>query len=52
MIDRPLDDKLRDRGWRSEDLVLKHHKTFQSQLADILNGDALPNVVVIDKRIK
>ena len=50
VIDRPLEDKLRDKAWRSEELVLKHDKTFKAQLKDILAGDNLPNVVVIDKR--
>lgn len=50
VIDRPLDEKLRDKGWRSEELVLKHDKTFRAQIKDILAGDDLPNVVVIDKR--
>ena len=37
-------------GWRPEELILKHDKTFRGQLKDILNGDGLPNVTVIDKR--
>lgn len=52
VIDRPLDEKIRDRRWRPEELILKHHRTFQSQLKDILAGDNLPNVAVIDKREK
>lgn len=50
VIDRDLDDKLRDRGWRSEDLVLKHHRTMQANIKSILAGDNLPNVVVYDRR--
>ena len=50
VIDRPFNIKIRDRGWRSEELVLKHDRTFNAQIKDILNGDNLPNVVVIDKR--
>jgi predicted kinase len=50
VIDRPLDVKLRDRGWRPEELVLKHHRTMQRELPNILAGDHLPNVVVIDRR--
>lgn len=50
VVDRPLEDKLRDRGWRSEALVRKHHNRMQSQLDDILAGDNLPNVTVVDLR--
>lgn len=50
IIDRDLDEKLRDRGWRSEELILKHHKIFKSQLKDILNADNRPNVIVRDLR--
>jgi predicted kinase len=52
LIDRPLDDKLRDRGWRPESLVLKHHKTFQSSVKSALAGDDRPDVFVFDKREK
>lgn len=52
VIDRPLPDKLRDAGWRAEipGLIERHHQTFQSQLKDVLAGDNLPNVEVIDLR--
>lgn len=59
VIDRPLPDKRRDAGWRGElkdrdgnpfDLIAKHAQTFTSQLGDILAGDQLPNVSVIDLR--
>lgn len=46
VVDRPLELKLRHRGWRPEELIHRHHQTFQSQLADILAGDGLPNVTV------
>lgn len=52
VIDRPLDEKMKDRGSRSEELVLKHHRTFTSQVKHVLMGDELPNVVVEDKRKK
>lgn len=52
IIDRPLDVKIKDKGWRTEELILKHDKIFKNQLPDILNGDGLSNIVVIDKRIK
>lgn len=59
VIDRPMEEKRRDAGWRAEvkdkdgqpfDLIAKHHQTFQSQLKDILAGDNLSNVEVIDLR--
>lgn len=50
VIDRPMSEKLRDRGWRSERLIKKHNQTFQSNLKDILCGDHQPNVVVKDFR--
>lgn len=50
VIDRPLEQKLRDRGWRSEELIRRHHTTMQNNLKDILKGDGRPNVTVHDKR--
>jgi predicted kinase len=56
VIDRPLDQKLRDGGWRldvikdGETLVERHHKSMQGALKDILNGDDLSSVVVTDLR--
>lgn len=50
VLDRPLDVKLKQRDWRPEELVLKYHKAFSSQIKDILKGDELGNVVVLDKR--
>jgi predicted kinase len=52
VIDRDLGDKIKARGWRPEELVLKHHRTFQANLKDILAGDNQPNVIVHDKRIR
>jgi hypothetical protein len=52
IIDRDLDDKLADRGWRSEDLILKHHKAFKDNLSDIRNADNRGNVMVLDARQK
>lgn len=60
VLDRPMADKYRDGGWRNQvigadgqpfDLIAKHAQTFASQLKDILAGDRLPNVEVIDLRI-
>lgn len=52
VIDRTLSDKHLDAGWRSEvpGFIDRHAQTFASQLKDILRGDALPNVTVIDRR--
>lgn len=56
VIDRPLHDKLASAGWRSEvqikgkSLVETHHERFQSCLRDILKGDGLPQVRVMDTR--
>lgn len=59
VIDRSMDDKRRDGGWRLDltgadgqpfDLLAKHDQTFRSQIKDILAGDNLPNVKVIDVR--
>ncbi len=53
VIDRPMDEKIRDAGWRATlpfDLLAKHQQTFGSQIKDILAGDRLPNVEVIDLR--
>lgn len=50
VIDRDLGDKIRDRGWRSEEMVLKQHKAFRRQEAAILAGDNHPYVTVQDKR--
>ncbi|WP_287353623.1 AAA family ATPase [Mesorhizobium sp.] len=50
VIDRPLADKLATRGWRPEELVRKHHERMQSSLKDILAGDGLADVTVVDLR--
>jgi phosphoglycolate phosphatase-like HAD superfamily hydrolase len=59
VIDRPIEEKRRDGGWRLGltsadgepfDLIAKHDQTFRSQIKDILAGDYLPNVKVIDVR--
>ena len=54
VIDRPLEDKMRDAGWRAEvpGLIEKHHQAFRSSSKDIMMGDGLPNVVVRDLRSK
>ncbi len=59
VIDRPMAEKYRDAGWRGEvkdkdgkplDLIAKHAQTFRSQIKDILAGDKLDNVEIIDLR--
>lgn len=58
VINRPISDKRRDGGWRNDvkkngepfDLIAAHEQTFNSQIKEILNGDALPNVTVVDLR--
>ena len=56
VIDRPMEIKQRDQGWRAEvqvkglSLIEQHAQTFKSNLNDILAGDKLPNVEVIDLR--
>lgn len=57
VVDRPLDQKIRDGGWRNDvmikdkTLVQAHHERFQSVKKDVLKGDGLSNVVV-DNRIE
>lgn len=56
VIDRPLSDKTRDGGWRNEvmigdkSLIEAHQDRFNSCLKDVLSGDSLPNVSVVDLR--
>ncbi len=53
IVDRPMDEKRRDAGWRAElsfDLIAKHDQIFRSQLPGILRGDDQMNVTVIDTR--
>lgn len=53
VVNRSEEEKRRDGGWRNSlaiDLIAKHEQTFRSQVADILAGDGLPNVVVFDLR--
>lgn len=50
VIDRDLGEKIRDRGWRSEDMVLAQHRLFRKEEKAILAGDDHPWVTVQDKR--
>lgn len=54
VLNRPMEEKRRDGGWRNElpfDLLQKHENTFNSNLKAILAGDNLPNVTVRDLRV-
>src|SRR5690606_27910980 len=52
VIDRPMEEKRRDGGWRleREGLLEGHAAIMLAELADILAGDGIPNVTVIDRR--
>lgn len=56
VIDRPLENKMRDAGWRrginvkGTSLIEHHHNVMQSNLKDILAGDGDPRVTVRDIR--
>tara|TARA_B100000745_G_scaffold300430_1_gene254365 strand:+ start:25 stop:927 length:903 start_codon:yes stop_codon:yes gene_type:complete len=50
VIDRDYEEKVRDRDWRTEDLIKRHHNQMKKEIKDVLNGDEQPNVIVIDKR--
>ena len=56
VVDRPLAEKQRDGGWRNDvmlgdkTLIEKHHERFQSVLKDVLAGDGLAQVEVVDAR--
>ncbi|WP_316158731.1 MULTISPECIES: AAA family ATPase [unclassified Bradyrhizobium] len=51
LIDRPLEDKQRDGGWRGQKgLVEKYHRIFTDNAADAIAGDGRADVEVIDLR--
>ena len=56
VIDRPMEEKRRDADWRAEvsvkgkPLIEYHDEVFRNNLTDILAGDGLPNVTVVDHR--
>jgi hypothetical protein len=52
VIDRDIDDKIRDRGWRTEEMVKKQDKLFRKHKDGIFAGDGHPWVVVKDKRTR
>ncbi|AHE57132.1 hypothetical protein NX02_27745 [Sphingomonas sanxanigenens DSM 19645 = NX02] len=45
-----LDQKIRERGWRSEQLVLKQHRLFRAGEKAIMAGDGHAYVTVQDRR--
>jgi hypothetical protein len=58
VVNRPMALKKRDAGWRANvtmrdgaTLIEAHEQRFQSQLKDILRGDGLSNVTVVDARM-
>lgn len=50
VIDRPLDEKIATKGWRSEELIRRHDNIFGTNLNRILNGDGFSNVAIKDCR--
>ena len=57
VVNRPMALKVRDAGRRAgvvmadgRSLIEAHEQRFQSQLRDILRGDGLPHVTVVDAR--
>ena len=51
VINRPIDEKIRDGGWRLgvENLIEKHDEVFRSNLPDINRGDGVATVVKHDE---
>ncbi|GAA0315972.1 hypothetical protein GCM10009087_28070 [Sphingomonas oligophenolica] len=52
VIDRDLDRKIKEGGWRPEELVLKQHRMFRAEERSIMAGDEHPFVTVQDKRTR
>lgn len=50
VLNRSLEDKLAGAADGMAEVIRKHDHIFRSQLRDILSGDALPNVDVVDLR--
>lgn len=51
VINRPIDEKIQDGGWRLgvENLIEKHDEVFRSNLPDINKGDGVATVVKHDE---
>jgi predicted kinase len=52
VLDRPLDEKLKTRGWRPAQLIEQQHALLQAELPQILAGDGRPFVTVLDLRMR
>lgn len=54
VVDRPLEEKLAMAGWRADKpgLIEGHARLFEDSLPDIMGGDGLPNVRVVDFRVQ
>ena len=50
VLDRPLEVKLAERGWRPARLIERQHALFQAELEGILAGDGCVFVEVEDVR--
>lgn len=51
IIDRPLEEKQRDAGWRAKKgTVEQYHKTFATQLPAALTGDGRQDIQIVDLR--
>jgi len=51
IIDRPIEDKLRDAGWRAgRGIVERYHETFPDKVAAALTGDGRADVQIFDLR--
>ena len=52
VIDRSMEHKVRDGGWRLErqGLLENHARIFAEEIENILEGDEVPNVTIIDRR--
>jgi predicted kinase len=50
VLDRPLEAKLAERGWRPARLIEQQHALFLAELPDILAGDGRDFVSVEDRR--
>ncbi len=54
VIDRPIDEKIRDGGWRNapgkQGMIKEHHDRFLEEIDAILSGDGDKRVTVIDQR--
>ena len=50
ILDRPLEAKMADRGWRPARLIEQQHTAFQAELPNILAGDGSRIVTVEDRR--